>query len=80
MRYFGSFAFSAYSASRGDISSGCSAFTASSICSASLGLAFVVLHLGASHFGSAVGLSLALATCVFWNLMLWQIGRMRAAR
>ena len=41
------------------------------------GLAFVVLHLGASHFGSAVGLSLALATCVVWNLMLWQIGRRR---
>jgi hypothetical protein len=44
------------------------------------GLAFVVLHLGALHFGSAVGLSLALATCVIWNLMLWQIGRMRALR
>jgi hypothetical protein len=44
------------------------------------GLAFVVLHLGATHFGSAVGLSLALATCVIWNLALWQIGRRRAAR
>lgn len=44
------------------------------------GLAFVVLHLGASHLGSVVGLSLALATCVFWNLMLWQIGRMKARR
>ena len=42
------------------------------------GLAFVVLHLGALHFGSAVGLSLALATCVIWNLGLWQIGRMKA--
>jgi len=44
------------------------------------GLAFVVLHFGAAYLGSAVGLSLALATCVIWNLMLWQIGRMRAAR
>jgi hypothetical protein len=44
------------------------------------GLAFVVLHLGALEFGSAVGLSLALATCVIWNLALWQIGRIRAAR
>jgi hypothetical protein len=42
------------------------------------GLAFVVLHLGVLQFGSAVGLSLALATCVFWNLGLWQIGRRRA--
>jgi hypothetical protein len=39
------------------------------------GLAFAVLHLGALQFGSAVGLSLALATCVCWNLMLWQLGR-----
>jgi len=44
------------------------------------GLAFVVLHLGASQAGSAVGLSLALATCVLWNLALWQIGRRLAAR
>ena len=44
------------------------------------GLAFVVLHLGALHFGSAVGLSLALATCVIWNLALWQIGQRLAAR
>ena len=44
------------------------------------GLAFVVLHLGASLSGSAVGLSLALATCVLWNLALWQIGRRLAAR
>src|SRR5215813_9827799 len=43
------------------------------------GLAFVVLHLGALHLGSAAGLSLALATCVSWNLMLWQIGRRRAS-
>jgi hypothetical protein len=42
-------------------------------------LAVVVLHLGALHLGSVAGLSLALATCVSWNLMLWQIGRRRAA-
>lgn len=43
------------------------------------GLAFVVLHFGAAYLGSAAGLSLALATCVIWNLGLWQIGRWRAA-
>jgi len=43
------------------------------------GIAVVVLHLGALHLGSALGLSLALATCVSWNLVLWQIGRRRAA-
>src|SRR5215475_13048393 len=42
------------------------------------GLAFVVLHFAASYLGSALGLSLALATCVIWNLALWQIGRRRA--
>ena len=42
------------------------------------GLAIIVLHLGALHLGSAAGLSLALATCVSWNLMLWGIGRRRA--
>lgn len=41
------------------------------------GLAIVVLHLGALNLGSAAGLSLALATCVSWNLMLWWIGRRR---
>src|ERR1700744_1104641 len=44
------------------------------------GLAFVVLHFGAMYLGSAVGLSLALATCVIWNLGLWQIGRRLTAR
>src|SRR6201996_9522424 len=44
------------------------------------GLAFVVLHLAASHVGSAAGLSLALATCVIWNLALWKIGRRLTAR
>ena len=43
------------------------------------GLAIAVLHVGALHFGSAIALSLALATCVIWNLMLWWNGRRKAA-
>ena len=43
------------------------------------GMAIAVLHVGALHLGSAAGLSLGLATCVCWNLMLWWIGRRRAA-
>jgi hypothetical protein len=43
------------------------------------GLAIAVLHVGALHLGSAAGLSLGLATCVIWNLALWQLGRRRAA-
>jgi hypothetical protein len=43
------------------------------------GMAIAVLHTGALHLGSAAGLSLGLATCVSWNLMLWWIGRRRAA-
>jgi hypothetical protein len=39
------------------------------------GMAIAVLHVGAANFGSAIGLSLALATCVTWNLTLWGIGR-----
>jgi hypothetical protein len=35
------------------------------------GLAVAVLHVAALQFGSAAGLSLALATCVCWNLGLW---------
>ncbi|MBV8925931.1 MAG: hypothetical protein JOZ74_11245 [Bradyrhizobium sp.] len=42
------------------------------------GMAIAVLHVGALHLGSAAGLSLALATCVSWNLMLWQVGRRKA--
>jgi hypothetical protein len=42
------------------------------------GLALGVLHVGALHLGSVAGLSLALAICVCWNLVLWQIGRRRA--
>ena len=43
-----------------------------------LGIAIAVLHVAALQFGSAVGLSLALATCVGWNLGLWWIGRRKA--
>jgi hypothetical protein len=39
------------------------------------GMAIAVLHVGAAHFGSAVGLSLALATCIVWNLTLWSVAR-----
>jgi hypothetical protein len=44
------------------------------------GLAIAVLHLAALRFGSAIALSLALATCVGWNLGLWWIGRRKLAR
>ncbi|MGH6714155.1 MAG: hypothetical protein ACREEK_35015 [Bradyrhizobium sp.] len=43
-----------------------------------LGLAIAVLHVSAVPLGSAVGLSLALATCVSWNLALWWNGRRKA--
>jgi hypothetical protein len=45
-----------------------------------LGIAIAVLHVVALRFGSAVGLSLALATCVSWNLGLWWNGRRKRAR
>jgi len=41
------------------------------------GLGIAVLHLGALHLGSAAGLSLGLATCICWNLMLWWVKRRR---
>lgn len=44
------------------------------------GLAIAVLHAATLHFGSAIGLSLALATCVIWNLALWWNGRRRVVR
>jgi hypothetical protein len=44
------------------------------------GLAIAVLHGAALNFGSAVGLSLALATCIAWNLALWWNGRRKTAR
>jgi hypothetical protein len=44
-----------------------------------LGIAISVLHVAALQLGSAVGLSLALATCIGWNLGLWWFGRRKAA-
>ena len=41
------------------------------------GAAVVVLHLAPPRFGGAAALSLALATCVAWNLGLWSFGRYR---
>jgi hypothetical protein len=45
-----------------------------------LGIAIAVLHVAALRFGSVVGLSLALMTCVSWNLGLWWNGRRRVVR
>ena len=45
-----------------------------------LGIAIAVLHVAALQYGSAIGLSLALATCVSWNLALWWIGRRKILR
>jgi hypothetical protein len=45
-----------------------------------LGIALAVLHVAALRFGSAMALSLALATCVGWNLGLWWNGRRKLAR
>jgi hypothetical protein len=42
------------------------------------GIAVAVMHVTATRFGSVVALSLALATCVVWNLGLWSWGRRRA--
>ncbi len=39
------------------------------------GMAIAVLHVAVVWFGSAIGLCLALGTCVTWNLTLWGIGR-----
>ncbi len=39
------------------------------------GMAIAVLHVAVVWFGSAVGLCLALATCVIWNLTLWARSR-----
>ena len=43
-----------------------------------LGLALAILHVTALHFGSVIGLSLALATCISWNLSLWWNARRKA--
>jgi hypothetical protein len=42
------------------------------------GLGVAMLHVGALHFGSAAGLSLALGVCIAWNFSLWWIGRKRS--
>lgn len=42
------------------------------------GLAIAVMHSAALRFGSTVGLGLALATCIGWNLALWWNGRRKA--
>ena len=44
------------------------------------GMAIAVLHVAVVGFGSVIGLSLALATCVMWNLTLWWSGRRRTSR
>jgi hypothetical protein len=44
------------------------------------GMAIAVMHVAVLRFGSAVGLSLGLATCISWNLALWWIGRRRVVR
>jgi hypothetical protein len=44
------------------------------------GIAIAVLHVAALRFGSAIALSLALATCVSWNLGLWRLSRRRLVR
>ena len=43
------------------------------------GLAIAVMHVAVVKFGSALGLSLALATCIGWNLALFWQSRRRAA-
>jgi hypothetical protein len=44
------------------------------------GIGIAVLHVAALRFGSAAGLSLALATCVSWNLGLWWLSRRAIVR
>jgi hypothetical protein len=44
------------------------------------GIAIMVMHLAALRFGSAIALSLALMTCVVWNLGLWGVSRRKLLR
>lgn len=39
------------------------------------GMAIAVLHVAVVQFGSAIGLGLALGTCIGWNLTLWFLAR-----
>lgn len=41
------------------------------------GTAIAAMHVAVVKFGLVIGLSLALATCVVWNLTLWWNGRRR---
>jgi hypothetical protein len=43
-------------------------------------IAIAVLHVAALQFGSVIGLGLALAICVGWNLGLWWYGRRKRVR
>ncbi len=43
------------------------------------GIAIALMHVTALRFGSAIALSLALATCLAWNLGLWSWGRKRVS-
>jgi hypothetical protein len=38
-------------------------------------MAIAVLHVSVVWFGSAIGLCLALGTCIAWNLTLWSLAR-----
>lgn len=44
------------------------------------GLGIAVMHVAVLQFGSAIGLSCALATCIAWNLVLWWNGRRNAVK
>lgn len=44
------------------------------------GMAIAVLHVAVVQFGSALGLSIALTSCVMWNLTLWWSGRSKRSR
>ena len=44
-----------------------------------LGIAIAALHVAALRFGSVIGLSVALAICMSWNLGLWWWGRRKLA-
>ncbi|MDP1866827.1 MAG: hypothetical protein Q8L13_10870, partial [Bradyrhizobium sp.] len=45
-----------------------------------LGIAIAMINVGALRFGSAIGLGIALAICVSWNLALWWWSRRKPVR